>query len=358
MHGTHEYSRLERSLRDDPQSAARAAAAAGQRVVGYVGNDVPAALILAAGALPVRLRGKPDAGTAGADRFVESSFTPELRVIAEQWMSGALDHLHAVVFARRDDSGQRLYYYLCELQRRGLYSGPLPLLFDVAGLTGGGSFEHTLESTRILASQLGASAGSMEAARERVRQREILLRSVIERRLLPAPLAGSEAFALAYAADCDWRASFDETARRWLDSAAPLDAPKRVLLAGDPLPDGQLHVAIEEAGASVILELTESQFFGERTQSDPFAAIAEEFQGRESPALSMRRNPRWLAANAAEHRADAVVVWLSEQNEALPWEIARQMESLRAAGVPALMLARQDWRVTAAALSQVKDFLR
>jgi hypothetical protein len=74
--------------------------------------------------------------------------------------------------------------------------------------------------------------------------------------------------------------------------------------------------------------------------------------------MSMRRNPRWLADNAAEHGADAVVVWLSEQNEALPWEIARQMESLRAAGVPALMLARQDWRVTAAALSQVKDFLR
>ncbi|HEU5134103.1 MAG TPA: 2-hydroxyacyl-CoA dehydratase family protein [Steroidobacteraceae bacterium] len=358
MHGTRDFSLLTRSLRDDPQAAARSAAASGQRVVGYVGNDVPAALILAAGALPVRLRVNPDSRTANADRFVESSFSHELRVIAEQWMQGALDHIHAVIFARCDDSGQRLYYYLCELQRRSLCSGPLPLLFDAAGLARDGSFEHTLESTRILASQLGASAASMERALERVKQREALLRSVLARRLLPSPLPGSAAFALAYAADCDWRPAFDESARQWLDAATPLNLPRRVLLAGDPLPDDQLHSAIEAAGGSVVLELTESQFEGERTQRDPLAAIAEEFQRRESPAMSMRRNPRWLADRAAAHRADAVVVWLSEQNEALPWEIARQMQSLRAAGIPALQLARQHWRIPAAVLTQVEDFLR
>jgi benzoyl-CoA reductase/2-hydroxyglutaryl-CoA dehydratase subunit BcrC/BadD/HgdB len=191
-----------------------------------------------------------------------------------------------------------------------------------------------------------------------VKQREALLRSVITRRLLPSPLPGTAAVALAFAAGCDWRTSFDDAAHRWLDSAAPLNSPRRVLLAGDPLPDDQLHAAIEAAGASVVLELTESQFDGERTHSDPHAAIAEEFQARESPALSMRRNPRWLAERAAEHHVDTVVVWLSEQNEALPWEIARQMESLRVAGIPALRLARQPWQISAAVFSQIKDFLQ
>jgi hypothetical protein len=318
-------------LRADPQLAARSAAASGNRVVGYVGNDVPAALILAADALPVRLRGGAKGATAKADRFVESTFAPELRAIAEHWLAGALDHLHAVVFARSDDSGQRLYYYLTELQRRGLCAGPLPLLYDIASLGRDPSFEHTLESTRLLATQLGASTEKLAASVERVRQREELLRAIRARRLLPSPMPGGAAWACEYAAACDWRLDFDEAARRWLNSASSLPSPKRVILAGDPPPDEQLHTAIEGAGASVVMELTESQGAGAPGRSDPLGAIAEEFQRRESPALSMRRNARWLADQALNHRAD---------------------------GIPALLLARQPWQVSAAVLAQVTHFVR
>ena len=358
MRASDTFTEFTRSLRDDPQSVARSIAASGARVVGYVGNDVPVALILAGGAAPVRLRGNSKHRPTRADQFVESSFSPELRVIADQWLQGALDHLQSVVFSRSDDSGQRLYYYLCELQRRGLCAGPQPLLFDVAGLDRGASFEHTLESTRILASQLGVSAGSVAPALERVKQREELLRSVRAHRLQPSPLAGSAAWAVEYTAACDWRPEFDEAARRWLPTAAPQPASRRLLLAGDPTADDQLHLAIEAIGATVVAELTESQFADERKQSDPLAAIAEEFLGRESPALSMRRNPHWLCERALASRADSVIVWLSEENEALPWEVARQMESLRARGIPALLLARQPWRISPSVLAQVTDFCR
>jgi hypothetical protein len=358
MNDTDTFSPGIRALRHDPQAIARQHAAAGGRVVGYVGNDVPVALILAGGALPVRLRGGEQAGTANADRFIESSFAPELRAVADQWLRGALDHLHAVVFARSDDSGQRLYYYLCELQRRGLCAGPRPLLYDVAGLARGASFEHTLESTRQLATELAAPNPALAAALRRVREREDLLLAVQARRQLPAPLSGSTAWALEYAAACDWRDSFDEAAWAWLAASPLLHIPRRVLLAGDPPPDGQLHTAIEAAGASVVLELTESGPGAARNGHDPLAAIATEFQGRESPALSMRRDARWLAGRALDCRADAVLVWLSEQNEALPWEISRQLQSLRAAGIPALLLARQPWEISAAVLTQVMHFAR
>jgi hypothetical protein len=53
-----------------------------------------------------------------------------------------------------------------------------------------------------------------------------------------------------------------------------------------------------------------------------------------------------------------VLVWLSEQNEALPWEIARQLGSLRTAGIPALSLARQSWPIPAAMLAQIMHFVR
>jgi hypothetical protein len=344
--------------RRDPQVAARAAAARGERVVGYVGNDIPVALILAANALPVRLRAQGDAATPAADRFVESSFTPALRSVAEQWLAGSLEHLDAVVFPRGDDSGQRLYYYLCELQRRGVCAGPRPLLHDVASLARRSSFEHTLESTRLLASQLGSSSARLEAALQRVRRRDELAHAVRAHRLLPAPLPGSAAWSFDFAAGCDWAGDFDDAARHWLDQASLLPTPRRVMLAGDPPPDEQLHVAVEACGASVVLELTESRGANERTQRDPLTAIADEFHRRESPALAMRRDGRWLASLARDHRVDAVLLWLSEEDEALPWEIARQVHALRDANIPTLLLARQPARVSAATLTQVMHFLR
>ena len=48
-----EFTQDMRRLRQDPQAVARSVAAAGRRVVGYVGNDIPVALIIASGALPV-----------------------------------------------------------------------------------------------------------------------------------------------------------------------------------------------------------------------------------------------------------------------------------------------------------------
>jgi hypothetical protein len=53
-----------------------------------------------------------------------------------------------------------------------------------------------------------------------------------------------------------------------------------------------------------------------------------------------------------------VILWLSEQDEALPWEVVRQMRTLRDAGVPALLLARQPWQVPPAALTEIVEFMR
>jgi hypothetical protein len=107
-----------------------------------------------------------------------------------------------------------------------------------------------------------------------------------------------------------------------------------------------------------VLVLTVSRRCGERRLRDPVACFADDCPRRESPVLALRRNAHWLTDNAREHRADAVLVWLSEEDEALPWEIARQMRSLRDAGIPALLLARQPAQISAATLTQVLHFLR
>ena len=344
-------------LLDDPLSAARLAAQAGARVVGYLGNDVPVALIAASGASPLRLRGIARASTAHADQYLESAVSPELRVIVEQWLVGELDFIDSVVFARTDDSAQRVYYYLCELQRRGVCGGPRPLLYDVANIDRSMSTEYTRESTRRLASELGSDAKKLGEAMHRIAQRERLLSDIRSRRAAAAPVAGSLAWQWERAGACDWRPSFDESARHWLENAAVLSGVCRLLLAGDPLPDDALHRAIEDAGGSVVTELTESVPGETAAKLPTIESLADEFQARRNPVLAMRESGRWIADCARAAGADAAVLWLMEEDESLPWEIARQMRSLDAAGIPTLLLSRRPWTADASSLDSVRGFV-
>jgi hypothetical protein len=343
-------------LLDDPLAAARDAAQSGSRVIGYVGNDIPVSLILAANALPVRLRGIAGRPAPRAAQFLESAHLPEMRDIVEQWLAGALDFLDAVVLPRSDDSAQRVYYYLCELQRRRIGGGPRPLLYDVASLARASSRDYTLESTRRLARDLGSSDSLLEQSMLRASQRETLLGQIRSRCALPAPLPGSAAMRVCRAAGCDWREAFDAAAAPWVASAPALPAPRRIVLAGDAAPTDAVHRAIEAAGGNVVLEWTESQGIATPPGGDALAAIATQFHERRGPVLAMRENPRWLAEGVEVANADAVVLWLIEEDEALPWEIARQVRNL-GDSTPVLLLSRQGWEITADALSRVREFV-
>ena len=345
------------ALIGEPLSAAREAARAGTRVIGYYGNDIPVALILAAGALPVRLRAAPRSATARADLYLESAHSPELRALVEQWLAGELDFIETVIFPRSDDSAQRVYYYLCELQRRGVCAGPRPLLYDVAGIGRPVSVDYTRESTRRLARDLGVNDEQLPQALRRVADREKLCSDIRARCAADPPLPGSLAWALARASGCDWRETFDGRARRWLDEAISLPRARRILLAGDLLPDASLHEAIESAGGSVVLELTESAADGDTANSPLLDALADQFHARRTPVRAMREDAHWAVRNARNGRADAVVFWLAEEDESLPWEIARQMRNLATAGIPALALTRQSWQPDQAALARVGEFV-
>jgi len=326
------------------------------RVIGYVGNDVPVELILAANATPLRVRGAAHEDTPHADLYLEAAFMPELRAVAEQWLRGSLDTLEAIVLSRADDSAQRLYYYMCELQHRGICRGPQPLLYDVAMLSRQTSRAHTLESTRRLAAELG-SKGDLDRAMKRVVRREDLLSRISTRRTDTTPLTGSAAWCVEHASGYDWRESFDDAAEAWLNDAPALHNPRRILLAGNSPPDLRLHLAIEASGGSIVSELVESFGPVRSAHADALTGIADRYQQRSNVAVSMRANARWLVECARAARADAVVMWLIEEDESLPWEISRQVQSLRAESVPSLLLSRQQWRATDETLSQLRTFV-
>jgi hypothetical protein len=70
----------------------------------------------------------------------------------------------------------------------------------------------------------------------------------------------------------------------------------------------------------------------------------------------MLRSSTWILDQARATRAQGVVFWLIEEDEALPWELAAQTRALRAAKLPVLALTRQKWRADAA-LESVTHFV-
>jgi hypothetical protein len=143
----------------DPLAQARDA----DRAIGFVGLEVPDDLLAASGRFAVHLPWSIDRSTPRADGWLESSFPVAARSILEDWAEGRFDFLEAVMFTRGEDSTQRLYYYVCELQRRGIIGGPEPLIFDVAKVPRPSSFGRTRESLVRLADRFGVDD---EALRE------------------------------------------------------------------------------------------------------------------------------------------------------------------------------------------------
>ena len=341
----------------DPLLVARAAAKAGQRVIGYVGADIPVELILAANAVPLRLRGKANAPTPRANEYLESAFLPETRAIAEQWLTGELDFLDAVVFPRSNDSSQRLYYYLCELQRRKRCAGPTPLLYDLATVARQSSIDHTLGSTQQLAASLGTSINELPQAFKRTTDRGSLLARLQSLRNSAPTLSGSTAFRIARAAELDWSMDFDGALATWMEDPPLSLYTSRILLTGSAPPDEQLHLAVETANGVIVAERIETQSSHALNGSVAIATLAHRHHEAVSPAQRMLRSVNWLAEQAHAVRAHGVIVWLIEEDEALPWELAGQSRALHDAKIPLLTLTRQRACAEASTLGAIGQFV-
>jgi len=316
----------------DPLATARA----GAHPLGYVGYDVPEDLLAATGRPFAHLPWLVGRDTPRADRWLESSFEPFAKSIVEQWAEGAFDFLSEVVFSRGNDNVQRLYYYLTELQRRGEIGGPKPLILDVATIPRSSSADHSASAVRSLARQLllddAKLANGIAVAN---RRRAFFARLDRER-------AGSGG-------------RYERIARAAL--FAPLEdatvadttpaTGKRVLLAGSAPPDERLHEATEASGWIVAGEAYRRGLdrLGTPVEEggDPAKAIARHLQAGRGSRRGFTDNAADLVSRARQARADAVILWLIEQEESIVWHVPAQRAALEAAGIPALVLTRRSW---------------
>ena len=286
-------------------------------MIGIAGPDLPHEVLTAARCHAGPLVFDPARETPGARQWLESKFAPWAPAVLESWLEGAYDHLDAVLFSRADDTSQRLYYYTCELQRRGQLGGPEPLIFDIARIPRAISRDRTIQQVRALATRLGVGDEALETA---------IRETNIRRAHLPVLADG-----------------------------------RRCLLAGSAPPDLRLHEAVLGAGwvplGSTLTQLWED--FGEAVaegSGDPAAAIGEQLHSRRGGPRSFADPGALLAETAAG--CGAVVLWRIEEDEAQCWQLPAERRALEQLGLPHLVLTRRDWLAADGASAETTAFLQ
>lgn len=286
--------------------------------IAHVGPNLPQDFLRATGRHAGPLEFDPERPTPTADRWMESKFAPWARAILESWAAGEYDGLGQVLFSRADDSAQRLYYYLCELQRRGAVGGPEPLILDIAKVPRSSSVARTADSLRQLAERQGVSDEALA--------REIAAGNT--ERARPAPALGG----------------------------------RRCLLAGTPPPDRRLHevaarTGFSLSGATLVETWTQLGAAVDVANDDPITALARQMHADPAGPRSFAEPGAALSQAIAETGAEAVVLWQIEEDEAQTWHVPAQRAALAREGMPALVMIRRDWLARDGALDEISAFL-
>jgi benzoyl-CoA reductase/2-hydroxyglutaryl-CoA dehydratase subunit BcrC/BadD/HgdB len=231
-------------------------------VVGYLCNFVPDEVVLAAGAIPLRL----DLGNAGAaeagGRVFPADVCPEVKALVGAQLGGLpyLERTDLLVIPTACDGKKKLVRALGE--QREVWMLELPQTRDSAR-----SRTQWTEEIKALAARLKKLTGrrlrrgELRRAIEQVNRRTELMRKINERRReAPGCLNGRDAFLVmqaSFIADLQW---WNEHAAALLTElegrAARDDDPVKILLTGSPVlfPDLSLLQLIEETGAVVVAD--------------------------------------------------------------------------------------------------------
>lgn len=288
-------------------------------MIASIGPALPIDLLAASGRYKGPLGWNLERETPKADAWLESKFPLWARAILEDWAEGSHVALEAVVFGRADDAAQRLYYYVCELQRRGLIAGPRPLILDIAKIPRPTSEARTIAAIRRLAQDLAVGNDELEDG---------IARTNAERR----------------------------------ERQPKAEGPVCLLVGTPPLGDA-LHEAIGRAGFRADGP-TLAELWGdpgppvEEGTGDPAAAIGRQLAARPDDQRGFGNAAEAVLERARRNNARAAVQWYAEEDEARVWDAPAVTSALASASIPTLVLTRRDAAGRDGAAEEIDRFLK
>lgn len=308
--------------------------------------SVPIEIVRAAGLVPVIVRGSARA-TPAADAHLEHDIFPSrLKHLVDGALSGRLSQAVRVVIPRTSDTDYKCFLYLREFSRLNIAKAiPPTRLFNLMQSRGPEVREYNAARTRVLFDELAQVAGrgpSLDDVRveiEKTNMARAAMRRLTALRGGVPRVQGAEVFPLLAAfwllAPANYATLANEAAQE-IASRRPLAGP-RVLLAGAPVDNAALHIAIESRGGLVVSEVGPwgSGAAGKDVacDGDPIAALSEKYStdaiGPRTPAPAMRHS-----IVSALDSVDAVVFSLPPEDTTFGWDYPTLRSVLETRRIP------------------------
>ena len=342
----------------------------GQRLragtIGLVGAGIPAEVMLACGAHPVRILPRGDSATPLADALVGVGETAEMRALLERALDGELALLDLLVIGR---AYEWLYYYLKEAVRLGNERVPPLHLFDVVPSAYPSLANYGREQIERLIGAGARATGrsptteSWTRAFATVSRRRAVLRELQARRD-SGEISGADAVAIVAFSQISTIDEFvGNASTRFAKRAAP-SGPRVLLLSNNVDPDGSMHRAIEAAGVTIVAEDSE---WGSRSavpdptpSDDPVSALLRHLiETASGPDVSPREvRLRWAETAIERDDIDAVVFAIPPYDRKFGWDYPALRDRVTALGRPQLLVRECPRRDPSMVTLSVADFVQ
>ena len=336
--------------------------AAGKKVIGELGCDVPDELLIAAGMLPVRVYADPERALVETDKYLEYAFEPVVRAQFEKLVDGTyydlIDHL---VISNSTDVVIRIFLYLRELHRVEPEKKVPPVEFIDWLFT-----RHRLHQVRdefvieLFKKQVEKWAGRELGDEEIIAAGKIINENNAALREMKAlregeqvRISGSEALVIIGAGLFMERTAHTELVRQVVEDAKswPVLAGPRVYYTGANQEDLSLYNKIEAAGMVVVgedIDWGNRHFDRDYNTAYPTTrAIVDRYYLREFSAKKSTPAQRTEALDREVNAAGAegVIFYTNEYDEVATWDMPKQRKSLESRGIKHVTFGRMKWPV-------------
>lgn len=324
--------------------------AAGKKVIGEMGCDVPDEFIIASGMLPIAICADPVKQMTETNKYLEYAFDPIVRAQFEKIVDGTYkEQIDALAISNSTDVITRIYLYLRELKRVEPEKPVPPVEFIDWLFTRNRMHqvrnEHTLQLFRNTVEKWAERKITDEEIAQAARicnEDRAALRQIGElRHGKEVRINGSEALVIIGSALFMERTTHTALVKQVIEEAKswPVLSGPRVFFTGSNQENLFLYEMLEKAGLVVVGEdLPWGDRYYDRDYNmnyTPIRALVDRYMLREFSSKKAFVSQRVAALDrmADETGAEAVMFYTNKYEEAASWDYPSQRQSLESRGI-------------------------
>jgi benzoyl-CoA reductase/2-hydroxyglutaryl-CoA dehydratase subunit BcrC/BadD/HgdB len=360
----------------DRDRAARAWKADGGRVVGYLCDNVPEELILAAGLFPYRLSGDPRSGTDAIQRYVQpfaAPFSARNRGIGfsdamlNMLLEGRFDFLDFLIVPHTRKTIQA-YYRELTLVAQANPELRLPQMHYLDRAYTPFYTSEVFNRAAVLElkakleewSEQKISDATLAQAIETTNTNRRLLQQVMQLRFEQPPrLSGCDALQIIGASAFMLKSEHNALLEQLLSETEVAEPPSlngpRLFVGGSPIDHLQLYELAEQCGAVIVAEdhcwgMRCAEFpLDAEAEANPLEALADRYHRKPACSIDfpMARVVERCAARAAAGRVDGAVFFVYDGDGVHIWDTPEEIAALEERlGIRCLYLKQQPYAMT------------